>query len=347
MKKYVFVCFLSAALLAGGTGWAQENKEKEKEKIGEYDEIIIKKKGDKDGKVTIEIKDGEVKVNGKSIDEFDDDNISVRRRKMPRVNLSTTGSRFRSMAPAIGPEGSWHFNEEGDGPAIAYLNSNKAFLGVSTENGEGGAKIINVTENSGAQKAGLKKGDVITMVDDKKIENPSDLTKAIGKQKPEDKIAITYKREGKINKTTATLGKNKMSSISRSYGLTAPGQFYGPEAMEPFEGFDFNWKSDDYNHLFGTIGGRPRLGIKAQDTEDGKGVKVLEVADESLADKAGIKEGDIITEFDGKAINSADELMEVAQESREKTSVKLQILRDGKSQSIEIKTPKKLKTANL
>ena len=95
------------------------------------------------------------------------------------------------------------------------------------------------------------------------------------------------------------------------------------------------------------MGGRPRLGIKAQDTEDGKGVKVIDVANESLADKAGIKEGDIITEFDGKAINSADELVEVAQESREKSSVKLQIVRDGKSQSVEIKTPKKLKTANL
>ncbi len=347
MKKYVFVCCIAAALLAGGTGLAQENKEKEKEKMGEYDEIIIKKKGDKDGKVIIEIKDGEVRVNGKSIEEFDDDNISVRRRKMPRAALSTTGSRFRSMAPAFGPEGSWNFNDDGDGPAIAYLNSNKAFLGVSTENAEGGAKIISVTENSGAEKAALKKGDVITMVDDKKIETPSDLTKVIGKQKPEDKITITYKREGKINKTTATLGKNKMSSISRSYGLTAPGQFYGPEAMEPFEGFDFDLKSDNYNHLFGAMGGRPRLGIKAQDTEDGKGVKVIDVANESLADKAGIKEGDIITEFDGKSINSADELVEVAQESREKSSVKLQIVRDGKSQSVEIKTPKKLKTANL
>ena len=347
MKKYIFVCCFTASLLATGLGWAQENNEKEKQKMGEYDEIIIKKKGDKDGKVTIEIKDGEVKVNGKSIDEFDDDNISVRRRKMPRVNLSTTGSRFRSMAPAFGPEGSWNFSGEGEGPAIAYLNSNKAFLGVSTENADGGAKIISVTENSGAEKAGLQKGDVITMVGDIKIDNPTDLTKAIGKQKPEEKITITYKRDGKISKTTATLGKNKMGAISRSSGLTAPGQFYGPEAMEPFEGFDFGFKSDEYNHLFGAIGGKPRLGIKAQDTEDAKGVKVLDVAKESLADKAGIKEGDIITEFDGKAINSADDLVEVAQEAREKSSVKLQIVREGKSQSIEIKTPKKLKTANL
>ena len=68
---------------------------------------------------------------------------------------------------------------------------------------------------------------------------------------------------------------------------------------------------------------------------------------ESLAAKSGIKEGDIITQFDGKTINSAEELAEAAQESREKTSVKVNVLRDGKPQEIEIKTPKKLKTANL
>ena len=91
----------------------------------------------------------------------------------------------------------------------------------------------------------------------------------------------------------------------------------------------------------------PKLGIKAQDTEEGKGVKVLDVADESLAEKAGIKEGDIITEFDGKTINSADDLAEAAQDAREKSSMKVQLTRDGKSQTIEIKIPKKLKTANL
>ena len=38
------------------------------------------------------------------------------------------------------------------------------------------------------------------------------------------------------------------------------------------------------------MSGRPRLGIRAQETEDGKGLKVVDVADESVASKAGIKE---------------------------------------------------------
>ena len=50
--------------------------------MGEYDEIIIKRKDvGKDGKVTIEIKDGEVKVNGKPLEEYENENLSVRRKK--------------------------------------------------------------------------------------------------------------------------------------------------------------------------------------------------------------------------------------------------------------------------
>ncbi len=84
-----------------------------------------------------------------------------------------------------------------------------------------------------------------------------------------------------------------------------------------------------------------KFGIKAQDTEEGKGVKVLDVDDESAAAKAGIKEGDIITRFDGKEINSATALAEAARAAKEKASVHVSILRDGKPQEIEVKVPEK------
>ncbi len=351
MKKYVLAsCFAAVALLFSSISIAQTTtkpaqkatkeksvtKETKKEKMNEYEEIIIKRKGDKDGKVIIEIKDGEVKVNGKTIDDYDDENISVRRRSTPRIAIAGSPSRFRS-ADAFGHGGSWNYSGDGEYDVV-FSNGNKAFLGVSSEEDDDGAKIISVTENSAAAKAGLKKGDVITKIGEHDVDDPSELTNAIGKFKPEDKVTITYKRDGKEAKTTATLGKNKSSSVS-TFGYSSPRVEMAP--MPPMEGFE--WK--DNGHFFGNA--RPRLGIKAQDTEEGKGVKVLDVADESLAEKAGIKEGDIITEFDGKTINSADELAEAAQEAREKSSMKVQLTRDGKSQTVEIKIPKKLKTANL
>jgi serine protease Do len=112
---------------------------------------------------------------------------------------------------------------------------------------------------------------------------------------------------------------------------------------------NFDWKdNDNFNRSYSySYNGRPRLGIKAQDTEDGKGVKVLDVDGESAAEKAGIKKDDLITEFDGKKVTNTDELASAARESKEKPAIKITFNRDGKSQTVEIKTPKKLKTANL
>ena len=76
-------------------------------------------------------------------------------------------------------------------------------------------------------------------------------------------------------------------------------------------------------------------------------MKVLEVGDESAAEKAGIKEGDLITSFDGAAVNSAVTLAELAKAAKDKPSVKIGLIREGKAREIEIRVPKKLKTANL
>ncbi|HYJ37880.1 MAG TPA: PDZ domain-containing protein [Chitinophagaceae bacterium] len=293
---------------------------KEKDKMDDYDEIIIKRKGEKGGKVTVEIKGDDVLVNGKPISEYDNDDISVRKRDVTvwdgNARAMVAGSPFRYRS----------------GEAYT-MSTNRAFLGVSTEKDEKGARITNVTENSAAEKAGLKEDDVIIRVDDTKIENHDQLSKAIVKHKPEDKVTIAYLRGGKEQKATVALGRTSFNTITMPKGTPAP-EF----------NFDFDHNGTNQSYYFS---GRGRIGIRAQDTEEGKGVKVLDVGDESLAEKAGLKEGDIITEFDGKAINSADELADAAKASKEKSSISVKYTRDGKANSAEIKIPKKLKTTNL
>lgn len=318
---------------------AQDGGDKTQNKIKQYDEIIIRKKSDKDGKVVVEIKDGNVTINGKPLADFEDDNLSVRKANPGRPNVGIQ-SPFRSNG------GGWNFN--GDNHNFSEL-ANAPFLGVATEDSKQGAIVEEVTKGSAAEKAGLKKGDVITKIGDEAVFTHDEVTKAVKKHKPEDKITVVYKREGKEQKATVTLGKR-----SSSMAFSGPDNMFGPnlEGLQNLQGlqglrnFDFNF-DDNGNGPRALSAGRPRLGIRAQDTEDGKGVKVLDVDDESIAEKAGIKEDDVITEFNGKAVNSADELAAAARESREKPSVTVKLNRDGKSQTLELKTPKKLKTANL
>jgi serine protease Do len=223
-------------------------------------------------------------------------------------------------------------------------------LGVVTEKTDNGVKISDITKESGAEKAGLKEGDVITKIGDKKIETSDDLSKEIKSHKPGDKVSVTYLRDKKENKATAELTKSK-SVNAFSLGEGQHYDFKMPEMN--FKQFEMpNGKSLPRARAYGDMlniygGGQPRLGLSVQDTDDGKGVKVLEVDEESNAAKAGVKENDIVTHVNDKEVNSADEVAKLVKENKDKPSMRLQIKRDGKSQNIEVKMPRKLKTADL
>ncbi len=78
-----------------------------------------------------------------------------------------------------------------------------------------------------------------------------------------------------------------------------------------------------------------------------KGLKVLDVDDESAAEKAGIKEGDVITSFDGSEVNNIDKLRELSKAAIDKGNFKVKLTRDGKEQELDVKIPKNLKSTNL
>ncbi|HXO74925.1 MAG TPA: PDZ domain-containing protein, partial [Puia sp.] len=187
--------------------------------------------------------------------------------------------------------------------------------------------------------AGLKKGDIIVKVDEISVGNPQELYEAVRKYKPQDKVTITFYRDKKKQQVTAVLGKTKAHKTAQTFQYNMP----------DMQGFEYKKMMPPMDNFPGFEGfkGRARLGIHAQDTEEGKGVKVLEVDDESAAARAGVKEGDIITRFDGKEVNSASALAESAQASKAKPSVHINVLRDGKPLDLEIKTPRKLRTADL
>jgi serine protease Do len=102
-----------------------------------------------------------------------------------------------------------------------------------------------------------------------------------------------------------------------------------------------------FGQTYSWSGNSPKLGLSVQDTDDGKGVKVIEVDSDSNAAKAGVKENDIITHVNDKEVNGADEVAKIVKENKDKVSLQLKLKRDGKVQNIEVKMPRKLKTADL
>ncbi|MDP4215066.1 MAG: PDZ domain-containing protein [Bacteroidota bacterium] len=351
MKQYLLrISGLAALILMGhAAAFAQDNEDRDtlnaKGGHGDNETIIIKSRDDKDVKLNVEIKDGKVFINGKPMEEFKGEGVTVRKMRSTgdgdAWSLIGDEDQARVYENLVGPRSP--FRNQSKVFTFSPADTNRPFLGVSStrEDDVEGAKIEHITKGSAAEKAGLKLGDLITRVNDIKISDPEDLTDAVHKFKPQDKVTITYKREGKEEKTTASLGRMK-STYSFNYNYRMP----------KMENFNFNMPHPEMAPMpraysFSYSERRPKLGIKAQDTEDGKGVKVLDIDEDSPADKAGIKEGDIITHFDGKAVNSAAELADQARESKDKNEFKLNLIHEGKAREVDVKIPKKLKTAEL
>jgi serine protease Do len=306
---------------------------------GDKTEIIIRQKGDKDTKLTLEIKNGNYFINGKPLEKFDDQNVVVEKRDMDENTLVIPGSVFR--------DNQW--NAERTDRAMAdqalagkvlkmvQVRMNSAFLGVSSKKAEkGGATVLEVTKGSPAEKAGIKKGDVIIRINDTHIDSPENLFETVHNYKPGDKVKVVYVRDGKEQTVNATLDKSDYKQKDFNYNYNY--NFRMPPTLD-MKGMDMDG--------FWAENRQPKIGIKAQDSEDGKGVNILEVEDSSSAFKAGLKKGDIILQFNGENVNSTSELIDQLHEARQNPTAKVKIQRGGTTQEIVIKIPRKLKTAEL
>ena len=328
--KIVPSALLALCITVGANAQTKEKAPVAKEK---QESITIRKKSDSKEKVTIVIDGDNITVNGKPVEDMKSEDIEILRNKgigplMPRIRAR--------IAPMMN-----------GGMKMLREANNRAFLGVVTEKTEKGAKINSVEKESAAEKAGLKKDDIITKVGDTKIEGSDDLYEAIGKYKPDEKVNITYLRDGKENKITATLGKNAAADMVFNFNNK---DFNFDNKQFKFDNKDFNFEMPRItgpNGMDIMYNRKPRLGLEIQDVEEGKGVKVLDVDSDTPASKAGLQKDDVITEIDGAVIASVDDLKEKIRGKKEGDSFKITFRRNGNTQTADIKFPKKLKTADL
>ncbi len=86
-----------------------------------------------------------------------------------------------------------------------FLDSEGKELGIDQI---GGAYVAMVVEGGAASEAGVRKGDVILAIDGVKIAEASTLQEQIAKHRPNDKVELTVKRDGKVKQIEVTL-RNK------------------------------------------------------------------------------------------------------------------------------------------
>ena len=153
-------------------------------------------------------------------------------------------------------------------------------LGISKT---GGLYVDEVVEGGAAEDAGLRKGDIITAVDGKKVNDASSMSEQMAQYRPGDKISIEYDRNGTAKKAQVTL-KNK---VGKAEPVTADTKDVA-EAL----GGEF---ADVSQSL------REKLEIRG-------GVQVTSVERDGLLAQSGVKEGFVITYINDRPITSLKDL---------------------------------------
>lgn len=165
----------------------------------------------------------------------------------------------------------------------AYLGVGIADIGEdmsSFYNNEYGALIISVEENSPADKAGLKRGDLVISIDGKKIENASMLKNIVGSYQPSRVVNIKFLRDKKIDIINV-----KLTSLEKESS-----------------NFNINYKGLNVVSL-------PKETQKAlqNSTYISGGVLVESVDTNSEAFNIGIAKGDIIIQIEEMEIKDMDD----------------------------------------
>jgi S1-C subfamily serine protease len=198
---------------------------------------------------------------------------------------------------------------------------------------EQGVLVRDVVEDSPADEAGIKKGDVILVFNQEKVDDPEHLISLVRKTSPGDKVELVIVRDGKEKTLTITTGGTPETKLRKPEIL----KFKSPKVKLP--------KIKPEIYKFCTSSG-VRIGVRIEDlteqlgdyfgVKDGEGALITEVDEEGPAYEAGLKAGDVIVEVDEEKIEDTEDLISAISGKEEKDKVEIKVIRDQKPQSFTV-----------
>ena len=177
-----------------------------------------------------------------------------------------------------------------------------------------GVFVAEVIENGAADKAGIKKGDVILKINNVEVNSSSRLQEEIGKNKPGDKVNVSLRRKGAALEIEATLlSENGKTSVETAATATP----------ETYQGMKMaNTTREE----------RQSMGVK-------NGVKVTGV-DKGVFKDAGIAEGFVITHINNEPVYSVQGAVSSLNALRGAITIEGKTT-DGKDKVVAVKLPSK------
>jgi len=206
---------------------------------------------------------------------------------------------------------------------------------------ERGVEVSRVMEDGPAAKAGIKEGDVVLEFNGAPVQGTSQFQRMVSETPIGRQVKITVWRNGAAQTLTATIGENKG----------------GLSAMVPEEGRAWTMEVPQLRSLPNMpefrmltpemLSGNQGLGIYGESLGDTEqlaeffgvtdGVLVRSVKKGSVADKAGIKAGDVITKIEDAHISNTPDITRTLRGLRgRKASVTVTVVRNKKETPISV-----------
>ncbi|MEW5691900.1 MAG: Do family serine endopeptidase [Candidatus Hydrogenedentota bacterium] len=187
---------------------------------------------------------------------------------------------------------------------IYVQNLNEGIAEKLGINGVKGVIITDIKKESPSFKAGLKKGDVITAIDNKKIENYKDLADVLAQIPVNKTVPAEIIRDGKkmtINIYLASRYKNREGGKHSIENLGLTVKSISRTVLRRLK-------------IYGISGG----------------IIVEDVRENTTAFKSGIKINDIIIEINEQSITDTESFIEVLSQISDREPLRFTIIRNGK-----------------
>lgn len=205
---------------------------------------------------------------------------------------------------------------------------------------EKGALVTEVLDNSAAEKAGIRKDDVILTFQGEFVLTAGQLSRLVRDQPSGRKVDIDIIRGGAPLKVTATLEKGEWSRE----GMDLPDVEDMTERLTERLG-----RLDEHGPAWMALtrGGKGRLGIAYTEIEGqlasyfkapkDTAVLVNSVVEGSAAGKAGIKAGDLLVKLGGASIAEGTDLLEAVSDLEPGKPTPVTVWREGKGVDLSVR----------
>jgi len=203
---------------------------------------------------------------------------------------------------------------------------------------QAGVLIEDVRPESPAEKAGLKKSDVIVEFDGEHVRSARQFTRLVHETAPGRSVKATVVRDGQKKTVDVTPADGRMTFQIDSDRMRERVDSMLADRLPPMN-FDFNWDG------MGGFNGRGTLGITVSEltpqlasyfgAQDG--VLVASVSQDSPASRAGLKAGDVITTANGTRVHSREDLMHQMPAAGDGGEVSLGVVREHKETTMAVK----------